>query len=563
MRNKLISLSLICSLLLSNANAGSLILEKSSTTSASEWKDPASGITYNNFGSVNFKFKKNVTSFAPWMKMRAPSINAGCGGVSLDAGFAAFLDLETIGKQLEQAASSIGMGVIVVLLQTMPSIGKAFENVQKLIRKIQSMLANSCQSTVNFLKNNKTLSKAKDSMDTVVSDKSGVGWFNDQMGSVVEKMEKFEDVLKCDPADSKCVKNAAIIAFMGSSNPEVANVGGNKSSNGVPSKIENAILKNYTLSNAGQVKADSLKNVLDNAKFDGHTISVDTRELQYIALRIAIFGTLATAAENGTKNISILNDGVGSADTQDSSKVQDLAKQLQKGSSGPTYGLMYIEPVSSMDDIINFLTGEGLTGTATYSVKVPTDLKYKLLLSSTETTPAGGPSGSLVSRIYLEANEQFDNSNNYDITWSGIKNSSYETILNVLDSTKYSAPTIPIGVFMPKGNEYVNMIKKYAEKKDYPKYADLLAKMNVKYAVSQLVREAKEEVLKTTTIAPTNANAIVLEKYLKSVDEIEKNIQEKLKDYSGDVVYLNSLDQIFDNMKQITLQKRLNRAKGR
>ena len=110
MKNRIITLSLVTSLLVSSINAESLLLEQTGSTSSSSWKDPASGITYQNFGSVNFKFKKNVTSFAPWAKFRAPSIKAGCGGVSLDAGFAAFLDLEAIGKQLEQATASVGMG---------------------------------------------------------------------------------------------------------------------------------------------------------------------------------------------------------------------------------------------------------------------------------------------------------------------------------------------------------------------------------------------------------------------------------------------------------------------
>ncbi len=560
MRNKLISLSLICSLLLSNANAGSLILEKSSTTSASEWKDPASGITYNNFGSVNFKFKKNVTSFAPWVKARPPSLNAGCGGVSLDAGFAAFLDLETIGKQLEQATSSIGMGVITVLLQTMPSIAKAFENIQKLIRKLQSMLANACQSTVSLLNSDPQVKKAKDNASSWLSENSGADYFNETMEGATKKVEKWEKMLTCDVSDVACVKNATLVAFGIADDKKSAEKIAKRETKAIPYKLSNAIVSPYTVADVG-AKKDTLVNVLVNDKFDGHTLNMDADERQYIALRIAIFGTLAVPYADGVDSTQGLNVSTGKMST-DATVIKELAQAIEKGSARkPSYKLKYYDKINTTAEIVKFLTGDGLTGTNTNSIKVPSDFNYRIVLGAENSTKTGGSEGSLVSRTYLEAKSTYNQANSYTIEWAGIQNASYLTILHELDSITYAAPATPIGVFMPKGSDYLSMVKKYANKKDYPKYADLLAKINVKYAMSELIRSAKREA--KLAIAASQTDSIEVDKYIKVIEDIEKQIQDKFKDYSGDVVYLNNLDQIFDNMKQTTLQKRLNRAKGR
>jgi len=177
MKNRIISLSLVATLSL-NTTLSALPLTgtgydvgggfTTTTNGASEWKDPLTGMNYYNFGSKHFKFNSATKRYVAWAKVRPPSVNAGCGGVSLDGGFAAFLDLEEIGKQLETAISSVGMGVIVALLQTMPSLAKAFEDVQKLVRKIQQLLQNSCQMTSQYLSNNQTLKDAKDGMESTV-----------------------------------------------------------------------------------------------------------------------------------------------------------------------------------------------------------------------------------------------------------------------------------------------------------------------------------------------------------------------------------------------------------
>ena len=559
MKNKIISISLVCSLLLSTANAGDLILEQSSSTSASKWKDPASGITYNNFGAVNFKFKKDLTSFAPWVKARPPSLNAGCGGVSLDAGFAAFLDLETIGKQLEQATSSIGMGVITVLLQTMPSIAKAFENIQKLIRKLQGMLANSCQSTVSLLNSNPDVKEAKDSATSWLAENSGADYFNDTMEGAVEKVEKWEELLKCEVSDTACVKNATNLAIgMASSDGAVKK--SKREAKAVPTSLANVIVSKYTINDAVSVKKDTLVNVLENDKFNGKTLNFGADERQYIAIRIAIFGTLAVPYADGVDSTQGLDVTTGKMSTDDD-VIKGLAQAIEKGEARkPSYNLKYYKRINSTEEIVKFLTGEGLTGTGTNSIKVPTDFNYRLILGSENSTLISGAEGSLVSKIYLEAAPTYNQTNNFTIEWAGIQNASYLTILNVLDSNTYAAPTTPIGVFMPKGNDYVKMIKQFAEKKDFPKYADLLAKINVKYAMSELIRSAKREA--KLAINAEVSDEVEIGKYIKAIEDIEKQLQNKFKDYSGDVVYLNNLDQVFNNMKQDTLQKRMKRAKG-
>ncbi|WP_294961490.1 conjugal transfer protein TraH [Sulfurimonas sp.] len=559
MKNKIISISLVLALLFTSSNAADLVLQQSSTTASSEWKDPSSGITYNNFGAVNFKFKKSVTSFAPWVKARPPSITAGCGGISLDAGFAAFLDLETIGKQLEQAISSVGMGVIVVLLQTMPSLAKAFENIQKLIRKLQSMLANACQSTVALLNNNKTTSKAKKETQDWLSENSGADYFNDTMQGAVDKVEKFEKMLDCETTDTACIKNATAVAMGMSAKPGVTAKPKKEVLGVVSSVLADVVTSKYSIADAYSVKKDTLKKVLNDNEFDSKSLNISSEERNYEAMRIAIFGVLAVSSENGTMAITGLDED-GKIELSAESK-KAIAEAVVKGNSlSPSYKLNFYPPINDSETVVSFITGEGLTGTSTNSIKVPTDFEYVLLLSSEKTSKDGGADGSITSKFYLQANGDYNPTNSYDLNFAGIKNATYETILHILDSATYSAATTPIGVFMPKGSQYVSIIKKYAESKDFPKYADLLAKINVKYAMEQLIRDAKKDA--ADSIRTNAENAHEADRYIKGIEDISKRIAKALVDYSGDVIYLNNLDSIFNSLKQDTLQKRLNKAKA-
>lgn len=554
MKNKIISLSLVALLLISPFNAGALSFEKTNSTSSSQWKDPMSNMTYTNFGSVSFKFKKNVTSFAPWVKLRPPGISAGCGGISLDAGFAAFLDLETIGKQLEQAISSVGMGVIVVLLQTMPSIAKAFEDVQKLIRKIQSLLQNACQLTVQGLSNSPGVKRAKKNMQDSVNDNAGINAFNGMMEGAAAKVDKVEKALSCPSGDKACFANQVTHFLLGHGKTDPKPKSTSVAT--LPSKnLKEAILSIMGKDDLGEVYKDTITNVLKNNKYKNRNLNLSTEARQYIKFKMAMFGFLAIKASNGFNSTDVLKDD-GTVDTK------KLAMFLETNKTPPSYTVIFTDPIGTPDDIFKFLTGKGITGTKTNSLFIPTKLSIRVGVYGDESTNKAGPSGNLKIFQYLEMDSGYNENDKDELEWSGIENATYTTILHALDEKKYAAPDVPMGVFMPKGNSYVNMIKKYSKKEDYPRYADFLAKINVKYAILGLMREAKREALKIAHDVTSAGNGSAYNEYIKNMEDTIKVVKDRLVDYSGDVIHLNNLDQIFNGMKQESLQRRLKRSRG-
>lgn len=560
MKNRIISLVLVGTLFTTSTLQAEMF-EQTSSTSYSQWKDPASNITYTNFGSVNFKFKKGVRNFAPWIKLRPPGVKAGCGGVSLDAGFAAFLDLETIGKQLEQAISSVGMGVIVVLIQTMPSIGKAYENIQKLVRKMQSLLQNACQLTVQGLSNDPWVKGKKDQMQDAVNNSEGMTWFNDQMEGVTAKVDAAKKILTCDAADHNCIQNAKNIL---SGESPVADKNGRVSklaSTGINQPIVDAVAITATSSFSATknipetVVSDSISNVFSK-KFNNNTIVVDDADITAYKIKLAMFGILAIKAGDGDDGIKGMND-------DGSINPQEAAEATEDPSGGPTFTTTFEKPISEIPEVVKFLTGVDVNGTAaTNSVYIPADLKYVVKLSSDKSSQDGGNSfGNVSSYHYLQWLENPDMSNKIAVSWEGIERASYETILNAVNSQKYPLPANPIGVYMPNGNKFVKMIKDYARPEDVETYAGFLAKLNVRYAVKALVREAKASA--TSAVDGDNKKAVIaLQQYLEYVNATEKAILEAIEDYSGDVSYLNNINKVFEDLKQNTLQRRMKRVKG-
>ncbi len=557
MKNKLISIALSALLLAPSVQAVTLgVLEEQSSTSAGQWKDPSSGMTYQNFGSVHFKFKKNVSTFAPWAKVRPPSITAGCGGISFDAGFAAFLDLETIGKQLEQAAASVGMGVIVVLLQTLPSIAKAFENVQKLIRKMQSMLANACQTTTSILSKNKYLKDAKDSMDDVVSDKEGVGWFNDQMGGLADKMDIEKNIMDCTPGDAACDAFNKFMGINASASDGSIEAGSTTGSGAtVTNKDANNVINSFKISESNAIYKESLYDYLSTQQFHGKLV-LTQEEAQKKMIILGMFGAMAVPYAEGAVKIAGLDENATNAEVG-----EEIARATRGMNNAPTYKLAYKLPIAKSNEVVDFLTGRKLTGAGMVSMNVASDYQMVAVVKSTKATQTGGPQGSVIGDLYLERNNDASNDNFFTVTWAGIEKETFNTIMHILNPSLY--PTAgTMGVYMPKGSYYVGIIKSYADPLDYEKYANLLAKINVKYAVQQLVTEARKEAMAQANIKAIPANVSVAAQYMKIIDTKSVEILEEIKTYSGDVVYLNNLDQIFLNIKKVELEKRLNRSKG-
>lgn len=535
MKTKIISFSLVCALFIGQTNLTALEFDSSSTAGGS-WTDSSSGMTYNSFGKKTYSFKKRTSQFTPWFKGRPPAIKAGCGGVSLDGGFAAFLNLEEIGKQLETAISSVGMGVIVVLVQTLPSIGKAFEDVQNLVRKVQSMLQNACQLTVSALSNNPSVKAAKEGMQSDVTDFLGNNFMAEKMKGAVTELDNIERALTCGDSESNCQANSKsqrLAAAIDDPNKHV-----NKCLTGdaiLCEKINNAV------GNEVGIKRADLKQIFEN-KFGDASLGLEDIDLSMMKLKYAIFGVLAVDEQNGPSSVV----------DADGNFVNYLADTTVVTEKNPPANLQlkWVKPVVKDSEVLDFLTGGKDPSTSEpFKLIIPENFRISTVKQCPISTKAGGCTSSLYYTIVIEKTSEAS-SNPLEITWEGLYKNTYKTIMNQLKSTN-AEPSTRIGVFVPNGKQYLKTLSRvYSEnsKLDVQYYADVLARTNVMFAVKYLLLEIKQDAM---NYQMSNGNEETIKQYLKYIEsttaQIEKNLKE---DYPDDVVYLDHLNNLFEDLNK-------------
>lgn len=149
-----ISLSiLLCGALASNSFAAGTLWDSdsifSNATSANIATDPNTGSTYMSGGGIEVRFKRNG-NYPPIFSVDAPSVKASCRGISFDAGYATFMNLERLGQQLSQAGASVAYGVLIGLVYTLPGVEQAFSKLNQWSQWLQGFLSDSCNIGQNF-----------------------------------------------------------------------------------------------------------------------------------------------------------------------------------------------------------------------------------------------------------------------------------------------------------------------------------------------------------------------------------------------------------------------------
>lgn len=104
------------------------------------WKDGASV----SGGSIEYRFSNENVDWSPIVDWEAPSIKAGCNSLSLSGGFASFLGLENIAEQLANAGSAVIWGILIALVNSLPSFEHVFSKIKEIINWVSSMLRNAC-----------------------------------------------------------------------------------------------------------------------------------------------------------------------------------------------------------------------------------------------------------------------------------------------------------------------------------------------------------------------------------------------------------------------------------
>ncbi len=541
MKNKIISLSLVVTLSLSTLNA-SFVSDSfdSTTTSGGSWTDTNTGMTYKSYGKKKFSFKKRTTQFTPWFKGRPPGIKAGCGGISLDGGFTAFLNLEEIGKQLETAIASVGMGVIVVLVQTLPSIGKAFEDIQKLVRKIQSMLQNACQLTVAALSKNDTLASAKKGMQKDVDDFLGNNALSQKMQGAATWLDDAMKAANCPDGDTNCYAKLQSEFFQSMGKDD------SKSSIYVSKCLvgdKKACAKvDAATGEESKVLFGTLKDLIVDGKIGDKTVAIEDIDKSMMKLKYAIFGLLVVDESNGYT--SIIDD---SGLIKKEIAVQFMA--TDDTSPPVSLELDWLRPKNKISNVLEFLTGgKDLNDITVKKMFIPGNVRYVSAKFCPKAKKDGGCESKLVSMQYLE---EIKDSTIADIelSWEGLYINTYKTIMNRLNPNNV-APSTPIGVFVPQGEKYIKLIKQSSKGKNSiaaQYYADVLARTNVIFAVKNLILEIKQDAMQ---LKPVGVNEAIIKQYLNNANEIVKDLQKQLIEYPGDVVYLDHLQNLFEGLRR-------------
>lgn len=117
-------------------------------------KSDGGGTLYG--GTYEFRFKNSATAFKPWVDFEVPGVKASCNGFSLNGGFADFLGFDGIAEQLGNASGALMWGLLVGLINSLPSLEQVFARIKEEIGKLQALLKNACnfgaQMSQNMMK---------------------------------------------------------------------------------------------------------------------------------------------------------------------------------------------------------------------------------------------------------------------------------------------------------------------------------------------------------------------------------------------------------------------------
>jgi len=565
MKNKLISIALSTALLTPTLSSATNLSDsfEATSTSGGTWKDARTGMTYYSGGSKTFTFKNASAKYPPWMKIRAPSIKAGCGGVSINGGFASFLNLKDIGKQLETAISSAGMGVLVVLVQTLPSIGKAFKDIQDLVRKIQSMLQNSCQIMTTALSSIPEVKEAQGTAQHLFDEYSGSNWVSDHTKGLSDKLDKFEENMKCkgdanEDTFKKCMDG--IVSFIQTGTRKVSKTPSevNKAPKGIKKILSNSLKDKFS---KAKIYSSSLKEIIEDNKFDNIALSSSDEEIDNIKTKLLLENLLFGYFTVDTQTcFSSLAKADGTIDQT------MLKKAITKGDDSILLPCTskFNPTKTSASDIVKFLTsdldtsGSNVASTEVPNYKVKLFKKWSKVGTSTDGLKASGESNKVVyiwsEPLYTPNSTTDDDSTDDDSTdtitveWNNLYKDSYNLILKKVKSETIPDDTSNIPIYVPNGEYRLTQIKNFALTEDAKEtYSKLLARLNVQYALENVIAEMEQKILLLTEDLTSDE----AQKTIAFVDKRAKLLRKYLADQLGGLTKEVRIAQIFNELEQI------------
>lgn len=95
-------------------------------------------------GSVTYRFNNEMDSYAPWVDLQAPSAKFGCNGFDINVGFANFTGIADIAQQLGGASQAAIWGLLVGLVNSMPTLEHIFSKIKAWVDWMQNLVRDAC-----------------------------------------------------------------------------------------------------------------------------------------------------------------------------------------------------------------------------------------------------------------------------------------------------------------------------------------------------------------------------------------------------------------------------------
>lgn len=95
-------------------------------------------------GDIEFRVNATSAEYKPWVDFQTPKIKTGCGGMSLSAGFLEGISLEDLSEQLGNAAGALTYGVLIAIVNSVPTIEHVFSKIKEVAQHLQGVLKNTC-----------------------------------------------------------------------------------------------------------------------------------------------------------------------------------------------------------------------------------------------------------------------------------------------------------------------------------------------------------------------------------------------------------------------------------
>lgn len=143
MKNKIISLFVIINLLGMNLQAAGFF-NSFLSSSVPPVMGNANGSNVFYTGSYSFKTGNRSGNVPLLFNIQAPSINVGCGGISIKGMFGSLIDTDALENLLKDSGAALAWGIMMGLVYSLPGVADVLAKIQQFARELQKLLGNAC-----------------------------------------------------------------------------------------------------------------------------------------------------------------------------------------------------------------------------------------------------------------------------------------------------------------------------------------------------------------------------------------------------------------------------------